>query len=1185
MGAGLVFRFIAPLIGQEALRKQAKMTLLIHLLGPARISCDGNPVEIPGHRPLALLAYLLVTGKAHSRQHLVDLLFEIPDDPRAALRWTLTKLRKAIGKPYLVADRQQIGFDFQSDYWLDVAAFEAGELDLYQGDFLEGLHLRDARAFEDWVFFERERLRSRCQAALTERLVGYESQGDDAAAIETAFRLLWLDNLREDGYRALMRAYARSGRREAALAQYAQCRQVLQEELGIPPAPETTALYVRIRSGEEIAREPEAPPSAWLRLPIPPTPFVGREADLAEIARRLRDPNCRLLTLLGPGGIGKTRLALQVAQEVAAAHTDQTGLAHGVFFVPLAPVSAIDGLLPTLAGVLGCSFSGRTDPKRQLLDFLRRKGLLLVLDNLEHLLEGVELVSEILASAPGVKMLVTSHEALNLQGEWVYAVRGMRFPASDQVGVEDRVALADYDAVALFLQSAQRVRGDFTFGTDDIAALTRICRLVDGLPLALELAAGWVDVLSLAEIAAEVQRGLDFLETDLRDVPARHRSVRAVFDQTWGRLSRAERDVLRRFSVFRGGCARDAAQAVTGASLRTLAALSNKSLIQYRRAGGRYQMQELLRQYAAEKLAADPEKEAASNAAHSAFYCTALGRWDADLKSARKRTAADEIEMDYQNVHVAWTRAVEGANLGHLAMAANGLGEFYLVQGRWSEGEAAFRMAASKLQALHDPTTVTADAARLLARLLAWQVCMNWAYYSIYEEHQAELLRQGLTLLAHPALAEHDTRAEDAFIRQQLGHIMRGAASREQVAQGRGHLEASLRLYRGLGDDVGAADVLYELGIDARHNRAPERARRLLSESLMLLRRTGEPLRMARSLVELGRAYRDLLAFDQAREEFEQAYSVSQAAGQLLGMENARRRAATQSWFLGEFDAALRYLEDALALAHRADSQRLIALDLWFIGLTHAYRGQFARALALMQESVVIDPFWEERTKVNMAFAHIHAGQYEAGRALVGEIEVDEGTLPATQHLIWRLLGWTALAEEQHAEALVALQRSVALCCALPGWIAPEWHAWTRAPLGRTLHGLGRHGEAQQELHVALQTCVEIRAFLPLMHLMPIIPVLLADAGDVVLKERAVELYALAQCIPFVANSQLFEDIAGQHIRASSADLAPEVVAATRQRGRGLDLWETAAELLEELTELGWGAGILPSQPSNPNSL
>jgi DNA-binding SARP family transcriptional activator len=225
------------------------MTLHLHLLGLVQIDHDGASIDLPGYKPLALLAYLLITGKAHSRQHLVDLLFDGPGDPKAALRWTLSKLRGAIGADYLLADRQEIAFNFDGDYWFDVTAFEVGETDLYRGDFLEGVSLRDALGFEEWLFFERERLRDRYQAALVRQLEAAEDSGDDQAVAETGHQLLRLDNLREDWYRAVMRAYARLGKRDAALVQFERCRQILVEELGVEPAEETTALVGQIQTG------------------------------------------------------------------------------------------------------------------------------------------------------------------------------------------------------------------------------------------------------------------------------------------------------------------------------------------------------------------------------------------------------------------------------------------------------------------------------------------------------------------------------------------------------------------------------------------------------------------------------------------------------------------------------------------------------------------------------------------------------------------------------------------------------------------------------------------------------------------------------------------------------------------------------------------------------------------------
>ncbi|MBE7551573.1 MAG: protein kinase [Anaerolineales bacterium] len=261
------------------------MTLRVHLLGPSQISRNDVPVEVPGYRPLALLAYLLLTGKAHSRQHLVDLLFDNPDDPKAALRWTLSKLRSAIGAEYLLADRHEVAFNFQSDFWLDISAFEAGQLDLYRGDFLEGLHLRDAYRFEDWAFFERERLRAAYQAALEQRLVEAEGRKENLAVVEFAHQLLRLDNLREDWYCTLMGAYAHLGQREAALAQFELCRQVLQAELGVEPVAETMTLAEAIRRGDfQPAR----------LTPDPNRDLIAGRFTIDDLAR----------DLLGQGGMG-----------------------------------------------------------------------------------------------------------------------------------------------------------------------------------------------------------------------------------------------------------------------------------------------------------------------------------------------------------------------------------------------------------------------------------------------------------------------------------------------------------------------------------------------------------------------------------------------------------------------------------------------------------------------------------------------------------------------------------------------------------------------------------------------------------------------------------------------------------------------------------------------------------------
>ena len=302
--------------------RRPSITLRIRLLGTAQLSHNDQPILMRGYKPLALLAYLLITGKAHSREHLVDLLFDGPGDPKASLRWTLSELRKGIGVAHILADRQQIGFNFESDYWLDVNEFEAGQLDLYRGDFLEGFHLRDSFGFEDWAFFERERFRGSYQTALERQGAEAESRGDVPVVIETAHRLLRLDNLREDWYRLLMRAYAQQGKREAALAQFDQCRQVLQAELDVEPIAETLALAEAIQQGRF---EPGRPGPA---IPLPSsaprprfsTSLVGRAPEMERLRRiwqQTTGAKGQIVLVEGEPGIGKTRLLEELLTEVA----------------------------------------------------------------------------------------------------------------------------------------------------------------------------------------------------------------------------------------------------------------------------------------------------------------------------------------------------------------------------------------------------------------------------------------------------------------------------------------------------------------------------------------------------------------------------------------------------------------------------------------------------------------------------------------------------------------------------------------------------------------------------------------------------------------------------------------------------------------------------------------------------
>jgi predicted ATPase/uncharacterized protein HemY len=887
-------------------------------------------------------------------------------------------------------------------------------------------------------------------------------------------------------------------------------------------------------------------------LPAQPTPFIGREALLAEIALRLQDPDCRLLTLVGPGGSGKTRLAL----EAAAARLED--YAHGVYFVSLAPLRSVDAIVPTVAEAVGFRFSAPRgggvgiEPRQQLLEYLRKKRVLLILDNYEHLLDGVDLMSDILETAPGLKVLATSRARLKVQAEQLFPVPGMyvpEIPPQTPPGTAPSAPLCDaqdaaqYSAVKLFLATARRVQPGFELTAGNQADVVRICRLVEGMPLGILLAASWTGMLTPAEIAdelaGEIGQGLDLLETDLRDVPARQRSMRAVFDRSWALLSGRAREVFAGLSIFRGGFAREAAQQVTGASLRELRALVDRSLL-HRAPTGRYEVHELLRGYAEEKLDREPAAGEAARDRHSATYADALSGWAADLKGPRQKGALAEMDVEIENARAAWNWATERGQVARLDRSLEGLGLFYLKRSRFLEGEAAFRLAADKLAAIpySDRTgpSVAADGGpllsadalaaveglRLRARALAWQGPMSWHLGRV--ELADQLARQGLSLLQDPALADQDTRAEKAFVLATVGqltlHYDCGAA--------RPLLEESLALYRALGDRWWAAVALDQLGTSAH----------ILS------------------------------SYDEAEQLYRESLAIRQSLGDQWGSASSLRSLGITHRAQGKHAQAERLFRESLAICREMDDRGGAAEGLEQLGLVLVELGRIAEGHVLLEQSLAIyddlgHRLWWAYTNWSVGEAKVHLGQYKEARVL-GERSLtfhrDSGDRTAIGYAHY-LLGSVALAGKAYAEAQQALRESAAVHREVGH---REMMSWTLAVLGYADRGLRQHAEARQHLSEALRTVAETGAFRPLVLALPAVALLLADRGEV---ERAVELYALAGQYPLVACSRWFEDVAGRQIAAIAETLPSEVVTAARERGRARDPEATVVELLAELSE------------------
>lgn len=852
--------------------------LQLALFGKPQITLDGVPVGgfVSAKAP-ALLYYLAVTGRSHSREALATLLWgDTPDNKaRANLRTVLANLRQLVG-PYIDIRQDDVRFNRASPYWLDVELFEnllatgiAGgspqpvtqAIELYRGDFLEGFAVRNAPDFEQWQRSQQERCHQMAVQALGFVSARHLERGEFAAAIDYTRRLLALEPWLEEAHRQLMLLLARSGQRSAALAQYDTCRHVLAAELGLEPSAETEALYKRLKTAAA-PRPHNLPPQA--------TPFVGREQELAHLVEYFCLPVCRLISLVGLGGVGKTRLALEAGMGNLPLFHD------GVFFVSLAAVETPEGVVSHMAGALNFSFSGPAEPETQLLNFLHAKNLLLILDNFEQLLlvdGGVELLLDLLQAAPELKLLVTSRERLNIQEEWVVEVGGLGYPGRSarerrHMGEDPLPAtqLQAYSAVALFLQHARRLQAGFALTEANQADVVRLCQLAQGMPLGLELAATWLPVLTCGEIVAEIERDLNFLVTSARNIPERHRSMRAVFESSWHLLAEPERKVLKRLSVFRGGFQREAALRVAGASLPLLLALLGKSLLR-RDETGRYDMHELIRQFAEEKLAETPAEQVDALDRHCAYYAAVMQQWDEYLSSPRQLEIFQAIETDYENILAAWQRAVEHFQVEHIGQFLWSLWLFYEATSRYHQGHTVFAEAA---QQLSQAGQLAEPAQQLiLAQIVAREgrFCQRLSRFQPAKER----LHKSLAVLR-----EFDAQRDVALVLQMLGFLAWGEGERALAKQ---YLLESAALARQSHDEAMAAFSTSSIGFVAISLGEYSQAEQFLRDGLAGLREKDRSWRLTATLIFLGRALIPLGRYSEAEAILREALLQSQTAG------------------------------------------------------------------------------------------------------------------------------------------------------------------------------------------------------------------------------------------------------------------------------------------------------------------
>ncbi len=773
-----------------------------------------------------------------------------------------------------------------------------------------------------------------------------------------------------------------------------QLAELLARSLEIPSEEQITFIKVArgelsaerlqpsVRATPDLHRAPQHPGPFPGNLPGMLTAFIGREPELAALSQMLGDPQCRLLTLTGAGGIGKTRLAI----EVASCHRDL--FPDGSWFVSLTPLRSPEFLVPTIAEALNFRFQDPVKPLDQLLGYLREKKSLLILDNFEHLLDGAGLVTDILKSSPQIKLLVTSRERLNLLSEWVFEIRGLPVPASDQVE-----HFEEYSSVALFLQSARRIQADFVARDGERAWVGRICQLLEGMPLGIELAAGWLSLLSAQEIEEEIERDLGFLTTTFRDIPERHQSLWAVFDHSWNLLSSIERQTLCRLSVFRGGFTREAAQRVADASLSMLSALANKSLLR-KKDNEHFDLHEAIRQYASTHMAEHKNEGELTHQSHSTYYLELVYKYKAQLASMNQKSALAALNSEIDNLRQAWDWAVERRRSNELGQSLDAMWRFYAYQSWFQEGIPVFEKV---VKAFADDSTradrdTSAEHSIVVGQALARQGWFNFRLGRL--ELAIQLLRQSLDLLGssgdQPALA---------FSLISLGGIL---AINIGDPQGNVMLKEGLEISHAIGDSWFKAICLADMAIAALTWQGYEEAHGLFREAVAEARTAGDPAISAFCLTysgladftagKLDEAY-DLIAeslllsracdnrwdiatalghlgqiacaqgkYLEAQERFQESMTIFAEQGELLSQARALNQYGEALSALGDYPEARRSFQAGLRLAMENQWLPIALASLFGIASLLAQEGKSLAAVEVLAR-VYDHPASEKETK------------------------------------------------------------------------------------------------------------------------------------------------------------------------------------------------------------------------------
>ncbi|MCU0611643.1 MAG: tetratricopeptide repeat protein [Candidatus Eisenbacteria bacterium] len=668
----------------------------------------------------------------------------------------------------------------------------------------------------------------------------------------------------------------------------------------------------------------DSPPSTSFTWAVP---FVGRTAEMSRVRQILTDSPARLLTVLGPGGIGKSRLAFHAAQTLAETFVD------GVCIVPLGAVQSPAFIPLAIGNALDFAFYGRRDPVEQLTGFLEGKNLLLVLDDFDRLIEGADLIATLLHHANGPRIMITSRSRLNLSEETVLTIEGLSVPPD-----ADSPDAAGYAAVMLFREHVRRIGAASLVSELDLPFVARICQLLDGVPLGIEQAASWARTLSCGAIADEIAHDIDFVATTVRDVPEQHRSMRAVFERSWRLLEPAYREPLARTAVCPGGFRRDTAEAVAGLSLTSLGQLIDRSLIQ--RAGPyRYRLHELLRHFLLEKLAEQQGEPGRTRARHAEWLAAFLDTEDRGIRGGDPESLA-RVDAESANINATMEWALRSGEIHVVERILDPLCTFLSVRGWHRLGD---RLCGDAIPLLRGMPPDPAHR-RLLARCLSWQASFQFRLGT----------RAGTRALLEES---RGIQTETGAIRDlafTLRHLALVAHSQGNSDEATAFAEEALALCQSSGDQRMKAFVLGDMGIRAQAAGDYRAARQLYGESLALHRSDGTVTGVISSLTGLGTICRSYGEESPARDYFEESRSLSRQSGNRRSEVFATMNLSNLAQDRGENEQALALVTEALGIAREISQPDTVAMCLCVMGNVYCELARLSEAQRVLEESLAI---------------------------------------------------------------------------------------------------------------------------------------------------------------------------------------------------------------------------------------